>query len=237
MTPLTISTRLLSEAVWQRIFEASAPRLEANRDIFYKSIGELEGLRQTADYNTGSITTASAWVLYSLAFYFQPRTVLEIGTFIGRSTLSMAMGMDHAGTNDGTIHTCDLSNDIELPDITRTKIVQYPMQSSTDMLQTLTALTEQAAQFDMAHIDGRLQASDHALLDKLRSPDMIIALDDYEGLEKGVANHMNMKAAGILEHYLFVYPASEGLLQKFGFKDHSTTGLLLPKTLIQFTSQ
>ena len=237
MKSLTISNRLFSESVWQRMFETSAIRLEEKRASFFKSMASLENLRETADYDTGSITSASAWALYCTAYYFQPLTTLEIGTFIGRSTLSIAMGMDDAGISGGTIHTCDLSNDIKLPEATKTKITQYPKQSSTDMLKTLIATLGQTNKFEMIHIDGRLQDQDCKFLDKIRSPEMIIALDDYESLEKGVANHMNLKDAGILEHYQFVYPTSEALLQKFGFKDHSTTALLLPEFLIQHTSQ
>ena len=58
----------------------------------------------------------------------------------------------------------------------------------------------------MIHIDVRLQDQDFKLLDKIRSPEMIVALDDFEGLEKGMANYTKMHDKGLLESYQLVYP-------------------------------
>ena len=50
--------------------------------------------------------------------YFQHRTtlsqkVLEVGTFIGKSTYSMALGSD-LSLSKTIIHTCDFSNNISV---------------------------------------------------------------------------------------------------------------------------
>src|SRR5262249_16837355 len=73
MRTIDISIRLLSEAVWKRILEASAYRLVEKKEKFFETMASLEALRQQAEYDTGSISTASAWILYSLSFYFRPQ--------------------------------------------------------------------------------------------------------------------------------------------------------------------
>ena len=47
-----------------------------------------------ADYNTGSISFAGSWSLYSWSKYFEPCKIVEVGTFIGKSTWSMAKALD-----------------------------------------------------------------------------------------------------------------------------------------------
>ena len=78
-----------------RNFSAAA---YAQEGFIFRVLLSLEELRQNADYNTGSISTSSAWALYSVTSLFQPRMVLEVGTFIGKSTMSMAIAMDDSGS-------------------------------------------------------------------------------------------------------------------------------------------
>ena len=235
MRTLDISTRLLSEVVWKRLLESAAHRLLEKRQDFFQLMASLETLRQRADYATGSITTASAWALYCLAHYFAPQRMLEVGTFIGKSALALALGADdaHSGVE---LHTCDMSNAIDLPGVSKCRIQQYPRMSSTAMLTGLAAGTP-SGRFDLLNVDGRLQTEDFSLLHRLCGPELVIALDDFEGVEKGVANLVNMRNSNFLASHLLIYPCAEPLLQKFGFADHSTVALLIPQAALRLTTQ
>ena len=235
MKTLDISTRLLSEAAWNRILETAAPQFLYRGQKFFELMASLEALRKAADYNTGSISAAAAWSLYSLVGYFGPQRILEIGTFIGKSTLAMALAADDLSIST-EIHTCDMSNSIELPTIAKTRIIQYPKQTSTQMLQKLTAANS-GAKFEMLYLDGRLQSEDFSSLAKLCSPGVIVVCDDFEGHEKGVANLINARNGGLIPQHILIYPPSETLLQKFGLSDHSTTAFALPQAALRLTTQ
>lgn len=198
-------------------------------------MASLEALRKTADYNTGSISAASAWALYSLVGYFGPQRILEIGTFIGKSTLAMALAADDFGIST-EIHTCDMSNSIELPAHAKTRIIQYQKHTSTQMLEKLIAANS-GGKFEMLYLDGRLQNEDFPFLEKLCSPRVIVVCDDFEGHEKGVANLINARNGGLLPQHILIYPPPEPLLQKFGFCDHSTTAFVLPQAALRLTAQ
>ena len=56
-------------------------------DLFAKVIGEMEALSFT---HPASINIDAAQFLYGLAKFLQPQLILEIGCFIGFSTLHLA---------------------------------------------------------------------------------------------------------------------------------------------------
>lgn len=236
MRALELPARLLSDAVWRRILECSSHLLYTQREEFCKLMASLESLRERADYDTGSISMGSAWALFSASSHFGPKHLLEIGTFIGRSTLALALGAD-AARSGVALHTCDLSNALELPAVTRCTIRQYPRTSSTAMLAQLVAAHHADRAIDFMHFDGRLQPDDIPLLRTICSPDCIVALDDFEGVEKGVANLANMRTVGFLTSHLLIHPCRQELLREFGFPDHSSTALLLPANNLRMTPQ
>lgn len=235
MRSLDISTRLLSELLWTRIIEHSAARHLDGGPALFAALGQLDRLRAQAQYNTGSISTAAQWTLYSLCYLWRPAVVAEIGTFIGKSTIAMARGMDAAGSV-GEVHTCDMSNSFVLPTLSETRVIQYPGTSSTQML---TELVEDgyAGRVELFHVDGRLQPDDIGLMTQLAAPDAIVALDDFEGMEKGVANLFNLRKSGAFSKHLTVYPPDERVLRQCGFWDRGSTGLLVPQSQIRFTAQ
>jgi hypothetical protein len=134
--PIRLSVRLFSKIFWEIMFSQS-DELISEKNTLLNRLKPLEDLRLNAKYNTGSITFGSAWCIYLAAKYFKVKKVIEIGTFIGKSTISIASAMDEHAI-DGVVHTCDFSNDIKLPWNGKTKIYQYPMASSNQMLQKLS---------------------------------------------------------------------------------------------------
>ena len=64
-----LSTRLFSEIFWKTIF-GNIDAEDEKRNELIKDINALEKLRQNAEYNTGSISFADSWSIYSLVKYF-----------------------------------------------------------------------------------------------------------------------------------------------------------------------
>lgn len=210
MTPININRKTLSELVWKQI----EGRGRGLGELFRK----LDELRDEADYDTGSLNEGDVQDLQDVVFHFRPTVVAEVGTFIGRSTMAIAHSMDEGGT----IYTCDVSNDIKLPEVTGGKIVQYPKTSSATMFADLV---ENLNVFvDMFYIDGRLSPCDIGFIQKLIHNKTVFVLDDFEGVEKGVGNAMLLMQH--LTGYALIYPRYTG-----------KTAILIPATLLQFTAQ
>jgi hypothetical protein len=227
-TNFSLSSQLFSEAFWRGVLAESDFFKPIQNDFAQESLS-LETLRGQAEYNTGSISAFSAWCLFLLCRYFKVQRTIEVGTFIGRSTMSMAKAMNLNG--GGEIHTCDASNQISIVQHPPTRIVQYKKQTSTQMLSSLSG------SFDFAFIDGRLNESDVNLLAELLTDNAIVALDDFEGMEKGVGNLFNLRSHSRFQQLFLIPPPHLEMAEKLGFSSRSLTAVLLPPSLITLTNQ
>ena len=187
---------------------------------------EIEALRSQADYNTGSISFASTITSALLSFYFRPQIVAEVGTFIGRSTYSLALGADFGGVHGLEIYTCDISNEIEIiKDERLANIRQYPKSTSTEMFK---ALILDGIKPDLYYLDGRLTDEDIVLMDALGASNAIIVLDDFEGTEKGIVNAMKIESH-FQRMFLTIYPPEIEILRENSLTDGSSVAVLMPK--------
>jgi hypothetical protein len=234
MNNFHISRISFSEIFWNIIFSNGAGIIDqAKKSILSKHL-EIEALRTSAEYNTGSISIAASVGLSLLTNYFRPDVIAEVGTFIGRSTYSVALGNSLYGIKSPQIHTCDFSNDIRVDfDPILKEIVQYPKKSSTDMFNSIIA---QGVSPDLYLLDGRLQQDDVGLLVKLQAENAVIILDDFEGTEKGVSNAFKLLNV-FKNNFLLAYPPSTSLLKSYGFSDTSTSAVLIPLSKIKFVNQ
>lgn len=228
-TTFKISQRMLTKIFWDEVLGSDDERADA-RSKLLERLNALEALRAKADYNTGSISFAAAWCLYSIIRFFAPKRVIEIGTFIGKSTVSMLTAMDDQ-IIAGEVFTCDGSNAIVVPWQGTSRVTQFPKCTSTDMLKQLTGT------FDFVFLDGRVQQADLPLLDRLLTPMTVICLDDFEGIEKGVANVSVLGSLPKLRNHILIYPASEDVLTRRGFESHSLIATLLPLQSVELSRQ
>lgn len=130
--------------------------------------------RPLARFNTGSITLETGLLLRALCHWKRPRVIVEIGTFIGKSTVSLQA--------TERLYTCDRDNDC-FP--TTHNIFPHPFMTSTALLKSLVGTGERV---DLFFFDGRLTDEDVALVLQLSRPSTIYAFDDYHVSGKGHAN-------------------------------------------------
>ena len=104
MNNLQISSRRLAQLFWELICKEHF-MYPGQVDELLKKLKQLEYLTDQAAYKTGSISSISALILYYLTKYFQPEKILEVGTYIGKSTISMAYAMDENKTKNSYIAT------------------------------------------------------------------------------------------------------------------------------------
>ncbi len=90
---------------------------------------------------------------------------------------------------------------------------------------------------DFLYLDGRILTEDLSLLPLLVNESTIVAVDDFEGIEKGVENLMVMRANQMFEKHYCIYPCSDALLRTYGLNDGSTTALLIPESMVRVTPQ
>ncbi len=224
-----LSPRNLSEVFWRLMLVEDDERGPAKAALHQRTM-TLEGLRAQAEYNTGSIMFAQSWLLYSVVRYFKFQRALEVGTFIGRSASAIGSAMDDAGVK-GEIVTCDFSNSMTLPWSGDSTLRQFPKTSSTDMLKQLEGT------FDFVFLDGRLAGEDLPLLDPLTTSDTIFGLDDFEGMEKGVANLFALARMAKFKRHFLLYPPSDALLTEYGLSSYSLMAMLVPVSIFEFARQ
>jgi len=239
MQSLHITATDLARVVWPKFYGAQLD-IYKMRDKLAEFFQTNESLRKQADYNTGSINVVDMLNLACLTNYVKPKKVIEIGTFIGNSTVAMAHGMRLAGIA-GEIHTCDNSNSITLVNpYTNIKINQYKKQGSTAMLKALSENPRhQKEKFDLLYVDGRIQEGDLEFLQVLLDPNVIIALDDFESMEKGVDNVRNLLQCGLFPNHILIHPTAQSDIAKLPVfqtsQTRSATALLLPVTMFGFS--
>lgn len=210
------STTLAVETFWARVLQA----LPSDGHEHVKSIlPEAEDRRIRADYDTGSITEDEAVRLLALAQWITARVILEVGTFIGVSTvaLSRAHGVE-------AVYTCDASNDC-LP--SAGVIHTYPKRNSTTMLRDLIKRQVRA---DLCFFDGVLMPPDPELLLRVTHRQTVYAFHDYNFGPKirkgGVLETVPRKGIGnvralqpLLPRYALIEPPPD-----------TTLALLVPET-------
>lgn len=177
------------------------PEIRANAIV-------CEARRRLAKYDTGTISEAACLYLRVVTERFQPKVVIEIGTFIGTSALAMRADR---------VYTCDKSNDCGPKE---KRIVCHPYTGSTRMF---TELARRGVRADFFFFDGRIKEKDVDLILELSAPGAVYAFDDYEGQEKGVIN-VGRLAPRLPAHYTLVPPPARVL----DLESTTTIALLVP---------
>lgn len=151
---------------WTRTMESVADRDSAS--VVRALSAESERRRSDADYDTGSVTGFEAFCLLALAQSLSARTVIEIGTFVGMSTVALSQA-----STVKAVYTCDASNDcLQATEIIRT----YPKRTSTVMLRDLV---RQQVRADLCFYDGVLMPGDVDLILRVTHRETVHAFHDF----------------------------------------------------------
>ncbi len=235
MWSLTLSTHDLSPVIWRRIFNEFLHEIRGATATLAEIYAGLEADRAAMDYKTGSISYSSGIALYALTRKIDPTTVFEVGTFIGRSAAAMAIAMDAGEPRDRVLQTCDMSNDFVMNTKRfRTKVQGMPKTGSTAALKAAIAA---GCPVDLFHFDGRLQPADLEMVTALSHESTVVALDDFEGVEKGVINGMLLKQTPRFAGHFLVEPPSPEVLGPLGYTDRCITALLIPPSSFRLAPQ
>jgi hypothetical protein len=197
----------VSIAAWDALLE---PMTEALRAEMAALAAANEPRRKLAKYNTGSITIPQMCQLRALTVKQRPATIIEIGTFIGNSTLAM-QATQH-------VYTCDSHNDCLRP---RPGLHLFPYWKSTRMFRHLVGAGVKA---DLFFFDGRIQRDDLDLIRRLSSDRTLYVFDDYLEHQKGVIN-AKLLGATVPEGWILVEPDHR-------LAGSSTLAALVPKALL-----
>jgi len=225
--------RNLSDLAWGQWLAEIEPELQGAMAKLREQSAACELTRAQMDYKTGSIPFATAVLLYTAVRHAKPTCIFEVGTFIGKSALAMALAAD-MNQNGAEIFTCDGSNDFHVPALTKTKITGFSKTTSTAALRQVA---QTGKKLDFIHIDGRLAHEDFELLEAISDPKAVFALDDFEGIEKGVANHSSMRGRPFFQRHVLVYPPKDRLIERLGLLESSTTAFLLPSSALSYSPQ
>jgi predicted O-methyltransferase YrrM len=232
MHTLPISAQALSSVVWRYLFASIDFELASAKIKLSAAMEECEKTRVLMSKKTGSISLASSIALYSVVRSIKPQTIFELGTFIGNSTISMALALD--GNGSGDIYTCDGDNNFHLPNISKSNIYPYPR---TNSLVALKDLAQKKIPIDMLFVDGRITPEDAYAMAELSHDRTFVVIDDFEGMEKGVANLMVLRSIPQFSQYALVHPPAASLIDDLGLLSGSAIALLLPKSALRFTAQ
>lgn len=193
-----------SARFWERHLRLADEGARDVRFIVSDIIPQCAALRPAKNTKTGTMSLASCKALYALSARVLPKVTVEVGTFIGTSTRTLALLA-------GQVFTCDKDNDLlhanhVQPDMG--KVTTYPMQTSTAMLTDLVGKGYRG-KVDLFFFDGRIQDEDMGLIGLLSHDRTVYAFDDYEGQEKGVVNMRRFAGTITTRRHEVVLPAPD----------------------------
>ena len=227
-----LSSHWLSAAFWETVFARAYEQLPEALPAILSNYKRCEAFRKGAGYNTGSISVAAGVCLYAVCRYFEVAQVVEVGTFIGKSTSSMALAIGQS-TSSGVLYTCDKDNACFKPwDGIGCQVRSFPQKSSTEMLAEVAKST---GKIDLFYFDGRIMPPDIPQILQLSTPGTLYVFDDFEGTEKGVANIAALRAS--LKGYVLIEPCAPALLERYGIQGRSLAALLINTANLNVTAQ
>ena len=221
-----LSESMIASAFWPQL-ESTACAREAETDS--ESILSISNiLARDFPGETGSMSLEATKLLWLLGRYFAPKVIVEVGTYIGRSTAALFMG---ARPVIQKLYTCDATFDAWDPGhlAASGEIEYFGKTTSTQMFEHLVARGVQA---DLFFLDGRLQDADLGFLQAMSHSKTVFVLDDFEGLEKGIINGIKLR-----EIYPNLILMSPNATARKNVERPSPLALLVPPEVLQLTRQ
>jgi len=223
---LYLSESMIANAFWTQLLASSCA---SEADTIAQSIVGLSNETAKAfPTKTGTMSLESTKMLWLLGRYFSPKVVIEVGTYIGRSTAAIYMG---ALPSVEKFYTCDATHNAWEPRqlASKEEIEYFGKTTSTQMFERLASRGVKA---DFFFFDGRLQDADVNLIKMLSHDKSVFVLDDFEGLEKGVLNGIKLRE---ISPSLILLRGSD--CRAIGLEKPSSLALLIPPQALELTRQ
>jgi len=227
MNDLYLSETMIAKIFWTELQSETLKQM-ATRDLVEYIFPHADAIAHSYPSRTGSISRKSAELIWLLARYFEPKSIAEVGTYIGRSTLSLYKGAEQTLAS---LSTCDVSFSAwRAPDNdAKSKIRYFGKTGSQEMFK---ALADEGAKIDLFMLDGRITAPDLELIEQLYTPKSVFIVDDFEGVEKGVENVFLLRNR--FKDLLLLSPEPE---LSVGWHDSHCLAVLVPIGNVQITRQ
>ena len=223
---LYLSESMITGAFWPQLQAAACAQEAVSDSESILSISNV--LARDFPGETGSMSPEATKLLWLLGRYFSPKVVVEVGTYIGRSTAALFMGAKPALEK---LYTCDATFDAWDPGhlASAGEIEYFGKTTSTQMFEHLVSRGVKA---DLFFLDGRLQDADLNLLPSMTHKKTVFLLDDFEGLEKGIIN--GIKLRDIYPNLILIRPNGKSL---DGSQESPPLALLVPPEVLQLSRQ
>ncbi len=223
---LYLSESMITNAFWPQLQGAACAKEAAADAESILSISNV--LARDFPGETGSMSLEATKLLWLLGRYFSPKVVVEVGTYIGRSTAALYMG---ARPGVEKLYTCDATFDAWDPGhlASAGEIEYFGKTTSTQMFEHLVSRGVKA---DLFFLDGRLQDGDLNMVQSMAHNKTVFLLDDFEGLEKGIIN--GLKLVDCFPNYVLLTPPAHTASQLI---QDARIALLIPANIITLTRQ
>lgn len=223
---LYLSESMIAGAFWPQLQAAACAKEAASDSESIQSISNV--LARDFPGETGSMSPEATKLLWLLGRYFSPKVVIEVGTYIGRSTAALYMG---ARPVIEKLYTCDATFDVWDPGhlASAGEIEYFGKTTSTQMFEHLVAIGVKA---DLFFLDGRLQDADLTFLQGMTHDKTVFILDDFEGLEKGIIN--GIKLRDIYPNLILIGPNGKA---PDGGQESPRLAVLVPPEVLQLSRQ
>ena len=176
---LNLGFKDVSPIFWRNIHAQVQPV----REEMHSALANVEAITRRNEslvaHKTGSISYASMVSLFALGYACRPQVIVEVGTYLGRSGLSLLLGA-RAALQDAAaprLYTCDMSADEAQFGAFKERVNYFGKRKSTEMF---AELARQDVKADLVFFDGRLQDEDLPLLHQLLKLETIYAFDEAD---------------------------------------------------------
>lgn len=152
---------------------------------YKEEVDEFKNILSKREVEECSTSMEDCLFLYLLVRYFKPKSILEIGTFVG-STLFALISACQKNDNKYIIHTIDISDSLKLDESLLNNVKIYKGWSK-DVLKKINT------PFDFIFSDANLDRLTAIELERLSNQNTIFATHDFvPPYDKGISSMYNM---------------------------------------------
>ena len=197
------------------------------REVLARVHAHNVGTQARLGLSGGSTGDADCGLLHLLVKAFQPQHIFEVGTYVGTSTLAMALAARSYG---GKVTTCDPEDRQAIPD-DQCDVIRFIHAAALAALADLRARGES---IDLVFADWTLGREAIEMLNEMGTPKLIFTAHDYVlPRDKGVINKEEMsRYYRRARECTWILPDAQPILVEPGLALQQATAMLVPRPLL-----